>query len=104
MNINLLPSELVTTLRDRLKPYAHDGLTLAPEGVCSLLRTLRTIEEAVRDLEEDNRIQEHRLRALSDNLRNAGGRAVDIGPDGNVVRLPTKPRVIFTRPDGGDAA
>lgn len=100
MNCQLLPSTLVTNFRNSLKPYAHAGVKMSPEEVCEALQALRTIEEAVLDLEEDNSILDRRFKALAPQRETATGNPVQ---GGKVLRLPARPRVVFTRP-GGDAA
>lgn len=100
MNRQFLPSTLVTSFRNRLKPYAHSGVEMSPEEVCEVLVELRTIEEAVLDLEEDNSILDKRLKTLAPQRETATGNPVQ---GGKVLRLPARPRIVFTRP-GGDAA
>lgn len=108
MNINVLTSDMIGALRERLKPYAHDGLRLEPEAVCALLRNLRTMQEIAYETEEELRIFQHRQQVARDLIRNrnARARAVDIDLHGNVVRLPTKqPTRSQSAPNGGgDAA
>jgi hypothetical protein len=108
MNVNLLTSDMIGALRERLKPYSHDGLRLEPEAVCALLRSLRTMQEMAYETEEELRIMQHQRQVDRDALRNrkAAGRTVDLDPNGNVVRLPTK-RTMRPSPapnGGGDAA
>lgn len=100
MNSQLLPSALVTGFRNRLKPHAHSGVTMSPEEVCEALRELRTIEEAVLDLEEDNSILDRRIKTLVPPRETATGNPVQ---GGKVLRMPARPRIVFPRP-GGDAA
>lgn len=101
MNCNLLPSTLVTSFRNRLKPYAHSGAAMTPEEVCEALRELRTIEEAVLDLEEDNNILDRRIRTLQPQRETATGNRVECG---RVLAMPFRPRIVSNQPDGDSAA
>ena len=109
MNACYLASDLARLLCRALKAEIDHGrgLSLTPHELVVLHRSLRSIEEISRETEEENRILEHRLAALRDERRNRRGRAVDLGPDGKVVRLPcrARPRTAgVIDPDGGDAA
>lgn len=100
-----LPSDLITAIRERIKPYAHNGMILSPDEVCAFLRNLRTIEEVARDLEEDCAAMELRLGTRRDALRDRQPRRLpDLDPSGNVVRFRTRPRLVAVTSDGGDAA
>ena len=102
--IERLASDNLTRLIDVLKDYVEKGMGLPTYGMPSLLKLVINARELARETEEELRIVEHRLSAARDPIRNGKTRAVDLGPDGNVIRLPGRPRVVSTiNPDGGAA-
>lgn len=103
MSVDYTASGLSAELVARLTQYAAAGMCIYPETIGPMLRLLITIRELAAQSEEEVRILERRLATARDARRDT----VDIGPDGNVVRLPSRARpraATVITPDGGDAA
>ncbi|MCF1433391.1 hypothetical protein GOZ97_17535 [Agrobacterium vitis] len=109
MNCAPRPSDLIHSICQRLREFEQTGLQLAPDHVTKLLTNLRTVRELSRDMEEEMRILEYRLQMAGEGgtSQRKPGPMIDIAA-GNVVRFPTRVRVIDpcgSGPyDGGDAA
>lgn len=107
MSSHPLASDLIGNVIQAFRPHREKGLIMAPVEIDTLIRNLRTIQEIAIDTEQELSIQaelrslaftpsELRPRRTSDRAGSTGG--------ANVVRLPTRVRVIATPSDGGDAA
>lgn len=106
MNILDMPSDHINTIRDKVKSAVHDGLRLTPDETVAFAKSLNTVSEMVREVEEENMVLNHALTARQDRLRN---RRLDVDieevAECNVVTL-SRPRRLLTTPEtgGGDAA
>ncbi|MBW8285779.1 MAG: hypothetical protein K0M55_19495 [Rhizobium sp.] len=107
MNNAPLVSDLVGSVIKTFRRFEKTGVELGPNAVEKLIVSLRTIQELALDTEQELQIQselrslafspsELRPRHSADRTGNTGG--------ANVVRLPTRVRVVHTPSDGGDAA
>lgn len=107
MSSGPLVSDLVGAVIKSFRPFADCGMELAPEAVTTVIRNLRTIQELARDYEQEAGIQIELARmdaARQANREKRFSARVDEQIGGNVVRLPTRIRVVGHGPDGGDAA
>ena len=107
MNSAPLVSDLVGVIIKTFRPYEGTGIQMAPQAVSTLIRNLRTIQELARDYEEEAGIQIELARMEAGRQATRDQRfadRVDSQIGANVVRLPTRVRVIATPSDGGDAA
>lgn len=101
MVIATSPASLLADLHRHLKPYRDTGLTLSDAEVCALLRNIRSIEELVRELEEEIAILERNarkgtpIRIVTDAGRREGA---------DIVPFPARKRLVICPSDGGDAA
>lgn len=100
-------SDLVGSVITTFRRFEKTGVELGPNAVSRLIVSLRTIQELALDAEQELQIQselrslafsqqEMRPQRSAERNGNAGG--------ANVVRLPTRVRVVSTPSDGGDAA
>jgi len=107
MNSAPLVSDLVGSVITTFRRFEKTGVELGPNAVARLIVSLRTIQELALDAEQELQIQlelrslaftpsELRARRSTDRTGNTGAE--------NVVRLPTRVRVVPTPSDGGDAA
>ena len=107
MNNAPLVSDLVGSVITTFRRFEKTGVELGPNAVEKLIVSLRTIQELALDTEQELQIQselrslafspsELRPKRSADRTGNTGG--------ANVVRLPTRVRVVSTPSDGGDAA
>lgn len=97
-----IPSDLIHVICQSLREFEHTGLQLAPSHVTKLLTNLRTVRELSREMEEEMRILERRLQEVERGGKGRGSVIIDLSAS-NVVRFPTRVRVVAPR-DGGDAA
>jgi hypothetical protein len=107
MSSSPLVSDLVGAVIKAFRPFEDSGMEMAPQAVTRIIRNLRTIQEIARDYEQEAGIQIElaRMDAGRQATRDQRFAAhVDIQVGGNVIRLPTRVRVIEHSPDGGDAA
>lgn len=104
MNVCDLPSDHVAAVRDHIKSAVHGGLRLDAESTLALAKWLTTIAELCREIEEENRILEHRLRVRGDDQRNRQTLAETIAKAKatNVRVLHPRPRRVPQQP--GDAS
>lgn len=96
-----LVSDMIASIRNKLKPAVHEGVYLPPEQVAALLSNLNTVHAVAIELEDDKAILERQVRLQG---RQSVPIAVPAGA-GNVVRLPVRTRfTVVGGTDGGDAA
>ena len=108
MNVEFLPSHLLSAVRERLKPFREKGVKLRPDEVRSILEQLKFIQELSQENEEEVAILERRLHLELNLQRHNASRdqRIEIDAADNVVQLPVKrrPHFVAVTPDGGDAA
>ena len=107
MNNSPLVSDLVGSVITTFRRFEKTGVELGPNAVEKLIVSLRTIQEIALDTEQELQIQSE-LRSLAFSQlelrpQRSADRAYVIEGE-NVVRLPTRVRVVSTPSDGGDAA
>ena len=96
MNVDHLLSDHLVELRRILAGVLHQGRTVRLGEVRLITEKLNTAVALAQEIEEENRILEHRLKAGRDVLRNrkAAADITDVAPGDNVTafRCLTSPK------------
>jgi hypothetical protein len=106
MSNDPLVSDLVGAIIRAFRRYEKVGVDLSPRSIDALIRNLRTIQELAENVEQELAIQMELVRIGHCRQQRALSYSSELPDDGggNVVRLPTRFRLVRQHSDGGDAA
>ena len=98
-------SEYLTLMQALLQPAFEAGAGITHRGVCQLRQGLINAKALAKEAEEELLISDMRIAELLHQVKSPRREPVDIDQEGNVIRMPFRPRVIrIVIPGGGDAA